>query len=74
MTITRRSDEEVRLRAELARIYELFQDLIAAIGADQETGTHHGNNVSAVAWAKANPHTIRAIGVLLLTLDVWSPQ
>jgi len=73
MTITRLTPEEIRLRAALERVYELHQDLVQAIGADQETGSHHTNNTAAVAWAHANPRTLKALGDLAQALDEWGP-
>jgi len=57
------------LNEELETLRDLEQDIIAAIGIDLETGSHHFNNAASEKFAKQYPTLMKAIAALGAWID-----
>ena len=57
-----------------SRVYDLMQELIASIGTDLETGSHHFNNAAHEAFAKKYPTLVKAINDLADYIEPWGPE
>ena len=53
---------------------DLFQDMIAGLNADLETGTHHANNRSAAAFAARYPRLRIAMDAMSDALIISLPE
>jgi predicted transcriptional regulator len=57
------------IKEEIETLRDLEQEIIAAIMADLETGSHFRNNEASKVFSKTYPSLIKAIGALGAWID-----
>jgi hypothetical protein len=55
-------------------VHDLVQDIFQALEADNETGSHHGNNAAATEWARKYPYTRASLTALAKYVEDWGPE